>query len=94
MCQGTISLQTHQAFHAKHLLKEKSKNWDILNNCCNCPNNETVCFYNAVKDADGTANSGDPDQTALFRSSLIWVCTICSDLFVPVFRIFMVAVQQ
>ena len=26
------------------------------------------------KDADGMANSVDPDQT---RSSLIWVCTVC-----------------
>ena len=30
------------------------------------------------KDADGIANSVDPDQTA--RSSLIWVCTVCPDL--------------
>ena len=45
--------------------------WDIRNDYCNCPNNETICFYNTVKDADGTANSGDPDQTAPFRSSLI-----------------------
>ena len=33
------------------------------------------------KDADGIANSVDPDQTAprssLIRSSLIWVCTVC-----------------
>ena len=29
------------------------------------------------KDADGIENSVDPDQ----RSSLIWVCTVCSDLF-------------
>ena len=31
------------------------------------------------KDADGIANSVDPDQTAL-GSSLIWVCTVCPDL--------------
>ena len=42
------------------------------------------------KDADGIANSVDPDQTAPFRSSLIWVCTVSSDLPVPIFRILMV----
>ena len=41
------------------------------------------------KDADRMANSVDPDQTSSW-SSLIWVCTDCSDLFVPIFRIFMV----
>ena len=30
-------------------------------------------------DANGIANSEDPDQTAP-RSSLIWVCTVCPDL--------------
>ena len=40
-------------------------------------------FYNEAinpKDVDGVANSVDPDQTAPFRGSLIWVCTVCSDL--------------
>ena len=32
------------------------------------------------KGANGIANSADPDQTALI--SMIWVCTICPDLFV------------
>ena len=27
------------------------------------------------------ANREDTDQTALFRSSLIWVCTVCLDIF-------------
>ena len=31
------------------------------------------------KDANGIANSEDPDQTAPFRSSLIRVCTVCKD---------------
>ena len=31
------------------------------------------------KDAEGTANSVDPDQTVP-KSSLIWVCTVCPDL--------------
>ena len=51
-----------------------------------------VRFYSAVtrpKDADGMANSVDPDQTAP-RSSLIWICTVCSDLSVSILRIFMV----
>ena len=39
-------------------------------------------------DADGMANSVDPNQTA--RSSLIWVCTVWSDLFVQVLRVFTV----
>ena len=38
------------------------------------------------KDADGMANSADPDQTAP-RSSLIWVCTICPGLSVRKLRI-------
>ena len=37
------------------------------------------------KDADGMANCVDSDQTAPFRSSLIWVCTVCSVLADPVF---------
>ena len=36
-------------------------------------------------DADGMANSVDPDQ-----KSLIWVCTVCSDLSVPKLRTIMV----
>ena len=38
-------------------------------------------------DAGRIANTVDPDQTAPFRSSLIWVCTVCSDLSVAKFRI-------
>ena len=47
-------------------------------------------FYNEAmnpKDAEGMANSADPDQTAPFRGSLIWVCTVCSDLPVPILGI-------
>ena len=46
--------------------------------------NEVVCS----KHADGMANSVDPGQTAPEGSSLIWVCTVCSDLFVPILGIF------
>ena len=39
----------------------------------------TVC----LKDADGSVNSIDPDQTAnCSRSSRIWVYTVCPDLYV------------
>ena len=45
-----------------------------------------------LADYDGMANSADPDQTDLglycLRSSLIRVCTVCSNLSVPIFRIF------
>ena len=37
-------------------------------------------------DADGMANSVDPDQ----RSSLIWVCTVCPGISVRKLRIIMV----
>ena len=40
------------------------------------------------KDANGKANSEDPDQTA----PLIWVCTVWPKVFVQKFRIFMVVV--
>ena len=33
------------------------------------------------------ANSVDPDQTAPLRSSLIWVYTVCSGLYVRIFRV-------
>ena len=39
------------------------------------------------KDADGMADSVDPDQTAPLRSNPIWVCTVCSDLYVPICRV-------
>ena len=47
-------------------------------NCHNCPKNRNVYCNIALmhpKDADGLANSVDPDQTA--SSSLILVCTVC-----------------
>ena len=40
------------------------------------------------KDAEGIANSVDPDQTV--RSGLIWVCTVCPGLSVRKVRIIMV----
>ena len=46
--------------------------------CCNHSKIWTMWLYLRVmspNDADGMANSVDPDQTS--RSSLIWVCTVC-----------------
>ena len=56
--------------------------------CCNQHKNQTkrqnLSIGYLFKDANGIANSEDPDQTAplgdSFRSSLIWVCTVCPDL--------------
>ena len=47
--------------------------------CCNHPESWTRWHFFRVmhpKDEEGIANSVDPDQ----RSSLIWVCTVCTDL--------------
>ena len=47
--------------------RKNSKIWDTSNNCHNCPKNRNVCCNIALmhpKDADGMANSIDPDQTA------------------------------
>ena len=42
-----------------------------------------------IKDAGGIANNVDYDQTVPSgRNSLIWVCTVCSDLSFPIVRIF------
>ena len=56
--------------------RKNSKIWDTSNNCHNCPKNRKVRCNIALmhpKDADGMANSADPDQTAC----LILVCTVC-----------------
>ena len=58
--------------------------------CCNLtkiqtkmPNLRLFC----QKDANGKANSEDPDQTAPRGAvCLIWVCTVCSDRFVQKLR--------
>ena len=59
--------------------RKNSKIWDTSNNCHNCPKNRKVWRNIALmhpKDADGMANSVDPDQTASSGSSLILVCTV------------------
>ena len=57
--------------------------------CCNYSKIWTVLLYhrvNSPNDADGMANSVDPDQVAP-RSSLIWVCTVCPGISVRKLRI-------
>ena len=69
--------------------RKNRKHWDTLNYYSDCPTNGIVGFYSAIlrsKDADRITNRVDTDQTAL-RSSLIWVCTVCLDLSVPIFQI-------
>ena len=69
--------------------RENPKNLDIRKICCNHLEFEQRGFIIRVimllKDADGIANSVDPDQTAL-----IWVCTVCPGLSVRKLRIIMV----
>ena len=47
------------------------------------------------KDGDGMANSADSDQIVpSFRSSLIWVYTVCPNVSVQKLRILMVVVKR
>ena len=51
----------------KTVYRKNSKIWDTPNNSHNCPKNGKVCCNIALmhpKDADGMANSVEPDQTA------------------------------
>ena len=51
----------------KPIYRKNSKIWDTSNNCHNRPKNRKVWCNIALmhpKDADGMANSVDPDQTA------------------------------
>ena len=69
---------------------------NFRNFCCNLPRIQTKMQNLRVfcqNDANGIANSEDPDQTApplsdcSSRSSLIWVCTVCQDLSVRKLRV-------
>ena len=53
---------------------------------CLRPNHLVIC----LKDAKTMANSENPDQTA----PLIWVCTVCPELFVLKLRIITVTLSQ
>ena len=58
---------------------------DTQNICCNHSKIWTLCLYHRImspNDADGMANSVDPDQC-----SLIWVCTVCPGISVRKLRI-------
>ena len=74
------------------------KNSDTPKNYCNSPKIWLIWIVHRVmclNDADGMANSVDPDQTAPWhssRSSLIWVYTVYSDLSVHTYRNITVAV--
>ena len=64
--------------------------------CCNQSKIWTMWLYRRVmspNDADGMANSVDPDQTAP-RSSLIWVGTLCPGISVQKLRIITVIAFQ
>ena len=53
--------------------RKNSKIWDTSNNCHNCPKDRKVWCNIAFmhpKNADGMANSVDPDQTA--SSEEVW----------------------
>ena len=72
--------------------RKNPKNLDTRKICCNYPKSWTVWFHDRVicsKDADGMANSVDPDQTA----PLVWVYTVCLDLPVHKLRIITVCME-
>ena len=72
--------------------RKNSKNWDTIMITVIVVKVERYGFTLPEciqKGGDGIANSVDPDQTAP-RSSLFWVCTVCSDLSVPILGIFTV----
>ena len=55
--------------------RKNSKIWDTSNSCHNCPKNRKVWCNIALmhpKDADGMANSVDPDQTASSEAVWFW----------------------
>ena len=55
--------------------RKNSKIWDTSNNCHNCPKNRKVWCNIALmhpKDANGMANSIDPDQTASSKAVWSW----------------------
>ena len=59
VCHVSANIQSHY--------RKNSRIWDTSNNCHNCPKNRKVRCNIALmhpKDADGMANSVDPDQTA------------------------------
>ena len=88
----TVFLPSCFYLHYLMVLYRKIPNYsDTQKICCNHSKIWTMWLYNRVRspnDADGMANSEDPDQTA----PLIWVCTVCSDLSVRKLRIITIAI--
>ena len=72
--EGEDSGKYQNTMSAKlEMYRKNSKIWDTSNNCHNCPKNRKVWRNIALmhpKDADGMANSVDPDQTA--SSEAVW----------------------
>ena len=71
LCQSMD--QQLKLLHQYNIYPKNSKIWDTSNNCHNCPKNRKVWCNIALmhpKDADGVANSVDPDQTA--SSEAVW----------------------
>ena len=67
------AIKTHITHSLSNDYRKNSKIWDTSNNCHNCPKNRKVWCNIALmhpKDADGMANSVDPDQTA--SSEAVW----------------------
>ena len=61
------------------------ENLDTRKICCNRSKFQTKYCHSVMRpgDAEGIANRVCPDQTAL----LIWVCTVCPDLYIRRLRI-------
>ena len=75
ICGGEAELDIwgHSLEEEILIYHKNSKIWDTSNNCHNCPKNRKVWCNIALmhpKDADGMANSVDPDQTA--SSEAVW----------------------
>ena len=99
ICVYMISLPSHIEFippekQIRCLFDDKlgirkfPKYSDTQKICCNHSKIWTMWLYHRVmspNDADGMANSVDPDQTPP-RSSLIWVCTVCPGISVRKLR--------
>ena len=69
--------------------KKETKNCDTLKNYHNCPKNGTLWFFRAV-----IQEQSDVGLHCFFRAVIqeqsMWVCTVCLDLSVSIFRAFMV----
>ena len=79
-----------QSSTSKTVYRKNSKNWDTLNYYRDCPTNGIVGFLQcniAFKRCKQNNKQSRHWSDCSLRSSLIWVCTVCSDLSVPIFQI-------